>query len=200
MEALTITLYVAQAVDPAVGLSDRADFFAMVTGGVDVETRRFYLLDVYKARHDTTEQPKIVQREYENWKNPPYGGQFWKVGIESIFAQGDLFSHLFTDGYLPLYKIERRSGTGSQNLSKYLRLLNLAGRYERKQIVHPDNNPPWLEDFETEMLSIGFVDGKPTHAHEDCVDAWSMCVDMLAGLLAGASRPSGPQYFPFTHR
>jgi hypothetical protein len=194
-----MTLWVCQAVDPAAGMSDRADFFAITTGAVEVETRRFFLLDVYKARHDTTEQPHIVEREYEKWKNPPYGGQFWKVGIESIFYQNDLFKHLFTDGYIPLYKIERRSGTGSANLSKYLRLLNLAGRYERGQIAHPTHKPPWLEDFESEMLSINYDEGKELHAHDDMVDAWAMCVDMLANLLKGAGKYREPTSHPFVY-
>ncbi len=185
---------VAQAVDPAVGLSERADFFAMATGCLDFATRRFHLLDMHRGRYETTEQPQIVTEEYRKWAGP----NFYCVGVESLFAQSDLFKHLRQERLVPIKEIPRRSGTGTVGMSKYFRLLGLAGRYERKQIVHP-RSAPWLEDFETELCGVNYVDGKPTHAHEDMVDSWAMCVELLAARLLSTSTDQAPQYISFTH-
>lgn len=203
-----MTLIVAQAVDPASGTSARADFFAIATAGLDLDKRKFYILDLYKARHDTTEQPYIVAREYDKWRNTP-GTQFYAVGVETIFYQTDLFRHLKSDGIVPLYEIARRSGTGSASLSKYFRILGLAGRIERGDIVLPGHfngsvwaadygTHPWLSDLEDEMLAVNWVDGKEQHAHDDAVDAVSMVVDMLSRFLMSSALAAHPQYTTFS--
>lgn len=191
-----MSIIVAQAVDPNAGLSERADFFAMVTGALDTAKRKFYLLDCHQGRYDTTEQPHVVTEQYRKWARPS-GAEFYRVGIETIFYQTDLFRHLYNDGIVPLHKIDRRSGTGSASVSKMMRILGLAGRYQRGDIIHPGllkdglwlpdyGSCPWLEGFEAELLSLSWLDGKEQHAHDDRADAWAMCVDMLSAFLVSA--------------
>lgn len=205
-----MTLVIAQAVDPAAGMSDRADFTAIATVGVDMDTRRFHILDIFQDRVETTAQPDIVTREYQKWAGP----NFYRVGVESLFYQADLFRHLVQENLVPLKEIPRRSGTGSGGMSKYMRLLGLAGRYTRPggtQILHPGilvdgrwepdyGNHPWLDAYEAELLSIGYVDGKEKHAHDDMADAVAMGVDLLAAFLLGSTGTGAPTYSAVTVR
>lgn len=205
------TLIVAQAVDPAAGLTNRADFFAIATGMVEIETRKFYLLDIYKDRHPQEEQPHIVLREYQKWATPPHGATFYRVGIETVLQQTYLFRHLLEDGLVPIKEVARRAHIGSAGMAKYLRLAGLAGRYERGQIIHPgeggreasggrpDTTVTWLADFEAELCKIGFnPDGTPKHAHDDAADAWATCVEMMGAFLLANSEPQEPTYTPVT--
>lgn len=197
---------ICQAVDPAVGLSSRADFFSMATGCLDFPTRKFHLLDIHKARYETTEQPAIVTREYRKWAGP----NFYCVGVESLFAQSDLFKHLRTEALIPIKEIARRSGTGNAGMSKYLRMLGLAGHYERGDILHPGTldrgvwvpdyaTHPWLEDYEAELLSLNWVDGKETHNHDDMADSVAMCCDLLFAVLLASATSQPPQYSSFSY-
>ncbi len=200
------SIVIAQAVDPAEGLGDRADYTAIATVGLDMATRRFHILDVFRDRVDTTAQPAVVTAEYQKWAGP----NFYRVGIETIFYQADLFRHLVIENLVPLKEIPRRSGTGSTSMNKFLRLVGLAGRYTRPggtQILHPGRqddgvwlpdygNHPWLEAYEEELCAIGYVDGKEKHAHDDMADAVAMAVDMLAALLLGQYQAQKPRFIP----
>lgn len=189
-----MTLIIAQAVDPNAGLSERADYFAMATCAAEVETRRFYILDMLHSRYETTEQPYRVTEEYKRWADYPKG-EFYRVGIQTIFYETDLFKHLLADGIVPLKEIARRAGKGLGAHTKYTLLTNLAGRYERGQIIHPgsggkeeqggrgNTDGAWLPDYEAELCSISFAGGKEGHAHDDQVEAVALCVEMLAEYL-----------------
>jgi len=197
----------AQMVDPAEGMTGRADYTAIATCVVDLATKRYHVHDIFKDRVETTEQPEIVTREYQKWAGP----NFYKVGIETIFYQADLFKHLVKEGVVPLKEIPRRAGTGTAGMSKYMRLLGLAGRYTRPggtQVLHPGmlvdgiwvpdyGNNPWLQDYEDELCSIGYVDGKEKHAHDDMGDAVASCIDMLSIFIIAQSSGNAPTYSPF---
>jgi len=202
-----MTLIIGQSVDPNAGLSSRSDFFAMATAGLDPAKRKFYLLDMHKGRYDTTLQPHVVTEQYHKWMDAP-GTLFYRVGVETIFYQADLFRHLRDDRTVPLLEIPRRSGTGSTSLSKYFRILGLAGRIERGDVILPGHfngtdwvadygTHPWLEDFEREGLTLNWVDGKEQHAHDDQWDALAMVVEMLSRFLHSMYNPE-PQYASFS--
>ncbi len=203
-----MTLIIGQAVDPNSGMSERADFFAMATVGLEMETRRFHLLDMVHSRIETTEQPRVVTEEYRKWAGPG----FYRVGVQTIFYETDLFRHLLREGIVPLKEIARRSGRGLGAHTKYTLFVNLQGRYERGQIVHPgsggredqggrpDPVAAWLPGYEEELLSISFVDGRELHAHDDQVEAVALAVEMLAQLLlANTAHGQPPRWHRFTY-
>lgn len=181
-------MVVVQAVDPAIGQSERADYFVVATVGIDLGQRRFHILDIYRDRIEAPDQPAAIATQYEKWH--PFA-----IGIESIFYQAALFQTLRREGSLPVTEIPRRSGAGGVN--KQMRMQGLAGRYKEKQVVHPVSSP-WLEDYETELMSVQYVDGKDIHKHEDQCDAVEMCLQLLAPLLRSSLVSEVPQYASFS--
>lgn len=201
-------LVIGQAVDPNAGVSERADFFACATIGLDMQARRFHTLDMLHGRFELTEQPYIVTEQYRKWAGPT----FYRVGIQTIFYETILFKRLLQEGIVPLKEIARRAGKGLGAHTKYTLFTNLAGRYERGQIIHPgtggkedkggraDTNAAWLSEYETELFSISFLDGKELHAHDDQVEAVALCIEMLAAFLLGSTGTGAPTYSDVTYR
>jgi predicted phage terminase large subunit-like protein len=183
-------LFVVQGVDPAIGVSTRADYFVVATVGLHLATRRFYILDILRTRAEAPDQPEILLKAYDQWKPTV-------VGIESIFFQASLFQTMRREGTLPLREIARRAG--GTVLRKVMRLQGLAERYKVGQIIHPDNNPPWLQDYETELCSINYVEGKETHAHDDQPDGVELAVQMLSGMLRSQTQFREPTAHSFTY-
>lgn len=201
-------LVLAQAVDPNAGITERAHWFTIATGCLDLSTRKFYPLDLCKERPPLTEQPEVVLREYLKWSDPP-AGRFYKVGIESIFAQSKLFQDVLLAGVVPVKEIVRRAGTGNASMNKMMRLQGLAARYKRGGIIHPGRevggvwlpdyaNYPWLQDFEDELADINWVDGEEQHTFDDAADAWAMCVELLAEWIRTTAAPPTVQHIPFS--
>ncbi len=189
-------------------MSERANYFAVATGCLDLSTRKFYVLDIFRDRIPMTEQPEIVLREYAKWANPP-AGRFYKVGIESIFAQSRLFQDVLKAGVVPVKEIVRRAGTGTTGMNKMFRLQGLAGRYKRGDIIHPGYvkdgiwlpdyaNHPWLQPFEDELADINWIDGQEQHDTDDTADAWAICVELLAEWILSATASKDPRYGTFS--
>lgn len=183
-------LIVVQAVDPAIGTGDRADYFVVATVGLDMRARRFHLLDIYRDRLEAPDQPDAIARQYEKWK--PYS-----IGIESIFFQASLFQALRREGSLPIMEIPRRSGSGGVN--KMMRMQSLASRYKEKQVSHPAS-APWLEDYEAELMGIQYVDGKDIHKHDDQADAVAMSIDLLSRAMLSGGLNREPIYSDVIYR
>jgi hypothetical protein len=204
-----MSLVIGQAADPNAGMSERADFFALATVGLDLDTKRFHLLDMLHDRIELTEQPKVVTEQYRKWACP----EFYRVGVQTIFYETILFKALLQEGIVPLKEIARRQGKGLGAHTKFTLLTNLQGRYERGQIIHPgsggkevnggrpDTNAAWLPDYEAELLSISFAEGVERHAHDDQAESVALCVEMLA--TAFLLRPNDEftvRHIPFTYR
>jgi hypothetical protein len=175
---------------------------------LDLGARKFFVLDIFRDRVPLTEQPEVVLREYLRWANPA-AGRFYKVGIESIFAQSVLFQNVLKAGVVPVKEIARRSGTGNVAMNKMMRLQGLAARYKRGDIIHPGYakggvwlpdyaNNPWLQDFEDELSSINWVDGVEQHKNDDMCDSAAMCVELLAEWILASVTPNLPQYTTFS--
>jgi len=181
-------MIVVQAVDPAIGTSDRADYFVVATVGLDLKEKRFHILDIYRDRLEAPDQPAAIARCYDKWR--PYS-----IGIETIFYQTALFQTLRREASLPLTEIPRRSGAGGIN--KMMRMQALANRYQNHLVMHP-KEAPWLEDYETELMSVQYVNGKDVHKHEDQPDAVEMCITLLAPLMRSGLADAAPQYASFS--
>lgn len=169
-------LRIAQAVDPAIGQSARADYFVVVTGGLDLDrtiqtalgpAHPIHLLDVYRDRITFPEQPRVIEAQYRKWQ--PHGATW--VGIESLFYQSALIQTLIRRGTVPCRPVDRRLG---QRLSpdKETRAAAAQTWYEQGRIFHP-TRAPWLEDFESELLAF------PRGEHDDQVDAWVDVIQLL---------------------
>ena len=189
-------------------MSERANYFAIATGCLDLSIRKFYPIDIYQERPPLTEQPEIVLREYLKWANPP-AGRFYKVGIESIFAQSRLFQDVLRAGIIPVKEISRRAGTGSANMNKMMRLQGNAARYRRGDIIHPGRevggvwlpnyaDNPWLQGFEDQLADINWVDGQEQHDQDDMADAWAVVCELLAEWILASVTPAAAQYIPFS--
>jgi len=183
-------LIVVQAVDPAIGMTKRADSTVIATVGLDLKARRFHVLDIYHDQLEGPDQPAAIAKQYEKWQ--PY-----TVGIESIFYQAALFQTVYREGSTRVSKIERRSGAGG--IPKMMRMMGLAVRYKEQQVIHPIS-APWLEDYEVELMSIQYIDGKGIHKHEDRADAVEMCIQLLSPLITTGATPQEPIYSDVTVR
>lgn len=159
-----MALRIVQAVDPAIGKSSRADWFVIATAGLEMATRRVHLLDIVRGRFPAPEQPRVIEEAYIKWRP-------MVVGIESIFYQTSLIQYVRREGVVPIIEIRRHR-------DKEARLMSLATRYQNGQIVHPPS-ATWLDEYETELCSIQFIDGRPVHEHDDQADAAADAVDLL---------------------
>jgi predicted phage terminase large subunit-like protein len=66
-EPIVIPIDIYQGVDPASSLSQKADFFVIVTIGVDAK-KNYYLLDVYRKRVSPAQQPQLILDKYLEFK------------------------------------------------------------------------------------------------------------------------------------
>ncbi len=192
-------IWIAQAVDPNYGLTERADSFAMATVALDTAARRFYLLDMLHGRFEPCEHRRIVTEHYQKWAGPNY----YRCGVQTIFLETQLYRDLLRDGVVRLKEIPRRAGKGLGAHTKLTLLTNLQYRYQAGQIVHPgsggkeerggrpDETAAWLPGYEEELLKINFDErGTPRHAHDDRVEAVALAVEVLAVFLhQGSGEP-----------
>lgn len=164
-----MSLRIVQAVDPAIGLTHRADYFVMATVGMEwaIQGRPIFILDIFRDRITFPEQPRVIESQFLKWQ--PFGAMY--VAIESIFYQSALIQAMRIRGRVPIREINRRLGN-RVSPDKETRAASLQARYEQGQIHHPPN-APWLDDFEEELLSF------PRGEHDDQVDAVVDAVDAL---------------------
>ena len=185
-----VTLRIAQAVDPAIGQSSRADYFVITTCGLDTATKYIHVLDIVRGRFEAPDQPKQIVAAFEKWH--PY-----VVGVESIFYQTSLVQYLKRSTTLPIREIKIR---GSDNET---RLMGLAAHWQAGRIVLPGrsklpakegadyDSAPWLRDLEEELTAIGWHNGKELHKHDDQAVAIAHCVNLLtlSGGVAAGNKP-----------
>lgn len=163
---------IRSAVDPAVGVGDRSDYFAMATVGLDDTTGLIHILDVFRDRLDLTQQPRFLEQHYSKWRlrGLPY------VLIEKSYSQTALIQYIVRRGLCPVKPIDLRAWSrlhGGQSATKEIRAGSLAARYEQGQIVHP-TTAPWLDVYEQELLEF------PRGEHDDMVDAVTYAVDDIS--------------------
>jgi hypothetical protein len=103
-------LSIYQGVDPAIGTTQYADWFAHVTIGV-TEDRDVVVLWSHKDRIDFPAQIKLITEQYYTWLPK-------KIGIEIAVYQKALKQQLVKDGYVPenvLYGIRAQPGSWETN-------------------------------------------------------------------------------------
>lgn len=183
---------VRSAVDPAAGLTSKADYFVVATVArfTDEEVQelnprhgKIFVLDIYRARLSLIEQAKYLEHHYETWR--PYGLPY--VLVEKVLSQTALFQYLTAKGLCPLRPCGPTIGRRAQD--KETRNSSLAARYEQGQIIHP-RRAGWLRDYETELLQF------PRGEHDDMVDAVTYAVDDLT--LGKDFGPTRVKYVDFT--
>jgi predicted phage terminase large subunit-like protein len=184
---------VRSAVDPAAGLSARADYFVKATVAqwtsdeTDPNHGKIYLLDIYRARLPLIEQAKYLEHHYRVWR--PYGLPY--VLMEKLFTQTALFQYLTVRGLCPLRPCGPTYGArSSARVTKEDRAGALASMYEQGRIVHP-LHAPWLRDYEQEILEF------PRGEHDDMVDAVTYAVDDV--ILGRYFQQTKPFYDEFTY-
>ncbi|MGE4412195.1 MAG: hypothetical protein AB7E45_00685 [Candidatus Caldatribacteriota bacterium] len=141
-----------QTCDLAISKKETADYFVILTFGVDKEGS-IYILNVIRGHYNWPEQKRVCRQEYLRWKEL---GLRW-LGIEvvqyqSVFAQE---MNVFTD-----MSIRHLSFKG---LDKVSRAMPMSAKYESGKVYHfigMDN----LRDLEDELTS--FDEGQ----HDDMVD------------------------------
>lgn len=190
MQLITIS-----CVDPTIGLSERAKYFVIATGSMDLVTKNIYLRHVLRGRFEAPDQPRVITRAYLDWR-PLY------VGIEETFWQTSLIQYLRRQGVVPTRRIDRRK---QHNADTGTRAMALAVRYHDGQILHParvDRHgrdtgvASWLDPFEQELLAFTGVKGRDEYS--DQVSAWTDVVKELTDLAADRMQLGvKPTYRPF---
>jgi predicted phage terminase large subunit-like protein len=141
-----------QAVDPAFTEKTRADYTAIVTGGVD-DAQNIFLM--WCERSQTAHPGNVIVREYERW-SPVYA-----IAIEQAGWQTDLIDQIRNQTLLPLKPI-------TPDADKRTRALPHAINYENHKVYHP-KRASWLAAFEREH--VGFTGARNAPGHDDQVDA-----------------------------
>lgn len=191
-----MNLVTLSCVDPTIGLSNRAKYFAIVTGSIDLNTHNVYLRWAHRGRYEAPDQVRLIAQHFREWR--PIG-----VGIEETFWQVSLIQDLRR--YHPdviVFPINRRK---QGNADTGARAMGLAARYEQGKIFHPERLDAngndtgvgeWLDAFEDELLSFTGIPGRDDYS--DQVSAWTDVVNELTKLAAPyAAKQRQPRYYGF---
>ncbi|MCR4341040.1 MAG: hypothetical protein NUW01_14255 [Gemmatimonadaceae bacterium] len=191
-----MNLVTISCVDPTIGLTNRAKYFAIVTGSIDLDTHAIYLRWAHRGRYEAPDQVRLIAEHFREWR--PIG-----IGIEETFWQVSLIQDLrrFHPDVITFPINRRKQG----NADTGARAMGLAARYEQGRIFHPDRVDArgndtgvdaWLTPFEDELLA--FTGQKGRDDYTDQVSAWTDVVDALSALAAPyAARQREPVYSSF---
>jgi phage terminase large subunit-like protein len=155
-------LAIYQTCDLAISKKETADYFVILTFGVDKEGN-IYILNILRGHYNWPEQKRICRQEYIRWKE---FGLRW-LGIESVQYQVVLAQELDTFTDMSIRYLS------SKGLDKVTRAMPMSAKYESGKVYHysgMDN----LGDFEDELTA--FDEGQ----NDDMVD----CVGYIPYCLA----------------
>lgn len=149
-----------QAVDPAISLSDKADYFVLLTLGLHKRSGDLYVVEIIRSRLSFDEQVRVIIDSASRW-NPV------RVGIEAVAYQAGLADAVAARTPLPLARIQA-------NCDKFMRAQRLSAVVENGKVKlrRGDRRAGVLRD---ELLEF------PHGAHDDCVDALAYAVELAAG-------------------
>lgn len=156
-------------VDPAVSLSEDADHFAMMLGGID-DLGRCYLLKEYKGRLPFAEQIDLVAEWHEKYR--PH-----LIGVESVAYQAVLAQQLIRLPTMPPILPMLSSGKKSERILAMSPLFKI-GRVR----CHRD-----LGNFIDEWLNYN---SKISNPNDDLLDACEMMLRTAGALLPPSDRSS----------
>ena len=155
-------LAIYQTCDLAISKKEFADYFVILTFGIDSEGN-IYILSIIRGHYNWPEQKRISRQEYLRWKE---FGLRWR-GIESIQYQAVLAQELES---FPDMSIRHLSTRG---MDKVTRAMPMSAKYESGKVYHysgMDN----LRDFEDELAA--FDEGENDDM-VDCVGYIPQCVE-----------------------
>jgi len=149
-------LQIFQTCDLATSQKTTADYFAILTFGIDREGN-FYIFDVYRARISPTKQEELLVNNYIRW-------HALRIGIEATQYQ-----------IMLQQQVDKRINVGARAIyphkDKVTRSIPMQTKYENFKVFH-FNKMPILTDFEDELTT--FNEGE----HDDMVDCVSMMPDI----------------------
>lgn len=155
-------LAIYQTCDLAISKKELADYFVILTFGLDNEGN-FYILNVIRGHYNWPEQKRISRQNYIRWKE---FGLRWR-GIESVQFQVVLAQEL--DSF-PDMSIRRLSTRG---MDKVTRAMPMSAKYESGKVYHYRGMEN-LSDFEDELAA--FDEGENDDM-VDCVGYIPQCVE-----------------------
>ena len=97
-----LTIY--QAIDPAISKKTKADYFVLITIGVD-EDLNIYILEIFRKKIGFPEQVRVVREQYKKW-NPQ------RVAVEENGYQAALKEQTLTKERIPFKPIKNISEIG----------------------------------------------------------------------------------------
>ncbi|GAG09518.1 unnamed protein product, partial [marine sediment metagenome] len=145
-------LAIYQTCDLAISKKETADYFVILTFGLDKEGN-IYILNVIRGHYNWPEQKRVSRQEHLRWKE---FGLRW-LGIEAVQYQAVLAQELdtFTD-----MSVRHLSSRG---LDKVTRAMPMSAKYESGKVYH-NSGMENLSDFEDELAA--FDEGE----NDDMVD------------------------------
>ena len=149
-------LQIYQTCDLATSQKTTADYFAILTFGIDKEGN-FYILDVYRARLSYGEQESFLINNFIKWKA-------LRIGIEATQYQ-----------IMLQQQVDKNTRVGARAMyphtDKVTRSIPMQTKYENFKVFHFEEIPI-LTEFEDELTM--FNEGE----HDDMVDCVSMMPDI----------------------
>jgi len=152
----TVPLRIYQGVDLAISQRSSADYFAVVTIGVD-KNHNVYVLDTYRGRLTFDKQMQKVRELAERY-------QPLRVAIEANAYQDVLPSELIRTSGLPIKRVR-------QTRDKMVRAIRLSPQFENGKIFLKRS----MNELIAELLLF------PRGAHDDLFDAFEMAVSETTG-------------------
>jgi predicted phage terminase large subunit-like protein len=157
-------LRIFQGVDPAISQKDTADFFALVTVGID--EGNIYVLDIIRERLTFDQQIQMIKRKHNEW-------QPLIVGIEKVAYQEALIQHVREE--YPEIRVKEIQTIRD----KVSRAYNRSGLFENGRIfVRRD-----MHLFIDELVLF------PDAQHDDQFDAFDFALSVAD--IGGYEQPTG---------
>ena len=132
-------LAIYQTCDLAISKKETADYFVILTFGVDKEGN-IYIINILRGHYNWPEQKRICRQEYIRWKE---FGLRW-LGIESVQYQVVLAQELDTFTDMSIRYLS------SKGLDKVTRAMPMSAKYESGKVYH-NSGMDNLRDFEDEL-------------------------------------------------
>lgn len=180
----TGSLAVFMGVDPAASTKTKADYTSIATVGLDISTRRIYLLDLVTKRLVFDDLIDTILQLAQHQSS------LIGIGVETIGFQLSIVQHLRRVANLPIRELPYRSRRQATNKAigidkdKYGRALYLDSLFVAGRFFIPANLP--IIDgvsWESEFVKM------PDVSHDDRTDAIT-----FACALADAATPKRPTY------
>lgn len=153
-------------IDPAIGTTERSDYFALISVVVDMENNIFVEpYDQTVGKWDFPTQTKVIM-SYIDTQNP------WKVGIETNFYQRSLAQHMARESLRPIIPVLHTKNKEERIIA------TLSPMFEAGKIFFHHDMRLLLEQYET----------FPKGAHDDLLDALE---GVIALLLASPGASGG---------